>query len=203
MRKPMHNQASHLIADFQAGNTSALSTLYKVYYKPIYHYASRILKDSCYAEDVVANSFTKLWEKRIGFKNLQEIRIFLYVVTRNECIDHLRIKKRRNQIHKQINRESPSQEDKILADLIRSQIVELIIIESASLPEKMKNVFRHLFVEGLTISETAAKTGSSVLTIKSQRAKALEKLRITLSKKGITYTGLFSLLFYFFSRIIH
>jgi len=60
----------------------------------LYYFAKRFVLDRQDAEDIVAESFIKLWRLRENFDNPQSIKAFLFITTRNGCLDFLRASQR-------------------------------------------------------------------------------------------------------------
>ncbi len=177
---------AEFIENLRAGDRAAFQQLYTVCYRALWKYASRILSDEESAEDLVAETFVKVWQQRETFESYQGLLKFCYVVTRNACLTWLRDTQRHAAIHKKLSYQQDKISEEIHQSLIRAELLQLILLESADLPPKMKEVFSLLFLEGLSLPEVALKMEVSIHTAKAQRAEALRKLRAALSRKGIT-----------------
>ncbi len=75
---------------FKRGDQQAFRHAFDTYYKPVTYFALKILNDDFYAEDIVSESFRKAWDARSKFATERHLENFLYLVTRNACISHLR-----------------------------------------------------------------------------------------------------------------
>jgi RNA polymerase sigma-70 factor (ECF subfamily) len=180
-----------LLKRFHSGDLLAMQTLYDLHYKAIWYFANRLLRDAEQAEDIVAESFVKCWVRREKFDSLKGIAAFLFLVTRNACYGHLRNTRRRAASHKEISYLSKVSEDDVHTQLVRAEMMRQVLLEAESLPPKMKQVFKMLYSEGLTLMEIAAQLGLSVNTIIAHRAMAIRKVRESLTRKGLAGIWLF------------
>ena len=60
------------------------------YYKKLYRIAFRFLQNKMDAEDVVQDTFIKLWNKRDEMDSVENTEAFAIIITRNGCLDYLR-----------------------------------------------------------------------------------------------------------------
>ncbi len=138
------------------------------------------------AEDIVKDSYLKLWNKRADFDHPQSIKSFLYTATRNASLNHLRHQKVKNNFQKEMNYLDDQKGDElVLQQMIRSELMRSIYQEIEKLPEKRQQVFRMIYFDGLKNEEIAAKLGISVFTVKEHKAKALAQLRLKFSDEQL------------------
>lgn len=70
------------------GNDSALDTLVFRYHKPLYGYVYRLLQDEKLAEDIVQDTFIKIYQQgRKGFVP-DQFKPWMYKIATNHCKDH-------------------------------------------------------------------------------------------------------------------
>ncbi|MBE7174550.1 MAG: sigma-70 family RNA polymerase sigma factor [Williamsia sp.] len=180
-----YNNSDILLQDFKSGNTAALQTLYNLHYKALWYFANRLLGDAEQAEDIAAETFIKLWNTRYQFKQLENIRPFLFVVTRNACITHLKQLKRRMVSHREIGYLSPWSEEDVSNEQIRAELVQEALLQAEAMPPQMKKIFSLFYVEGKSLSEIADDLHVSINTVRSQKVNALKRVRDAFSKKGL------------------
>ena len=60
------------------------------YHQKLYRIAYRIVQDAASAEDIVQDTFIKLWNKRDEMQNIDNTEAFAIIILRNTCLDHLR-----------------------------------------------------------------------------------------------------------------
>ena len=77
------------------GETAALQYLIRIYFPVLCRYARSVIRSGHVdAEDVVEEVFIKLWQRHADFKNISEVKGFLYTSVRNSCLNVLRSRKR-------------------------------------------------------------------------------------------------------------
>lgn len=81
--------------EFQKRNPAAFAHVFDLYYRSLCYYAGTILDDTGEVEDTVSEVFVKLWQRAAGFDSLNSIKSFLYISTKNLCLDRLKQQKRR------------------------------------------------------------------------------------------------------------
>ena len=182
-----------LLSLFRAGDSAALKQLYDIHCESLLIFCNRLLDDHCQAEEVVMDTFVKLWQHRSQFKSLSSIVHYIFAVSKNACIDQLRkrkvIKSNQDRFTYFVSGDSSACE----AELIRAQLYQLALLEAEHFPPKMKLVFMMIFRDGLSPQQTADALGVSVETVKTHRKFALKVLRQTLAKSAFH-----TLLFLFF-----
>ena len=179
------NSTKILLNDFKAGETTTLQTLYDLHYRALWYFANRLVDNTEQAEDIVAEAFIKLWNRRHQFQNLEKIRPFLFVVTRNACITYLKQHKRREFSHNEISYLSPISEEDADTEQLRAELVQEVLLQAEAMPPQMKKIFSLFYVEGKSLSEIADNLDVSINTVRSQKVNALKRIREAFSKKGL------------------
>ncbi|RFS19962.1 RNA polymerase sigma-70 factor [Chitinophaga silvatica] len=171
-----------IIPAFREGDPQAFDAFFKEHYRPLVFFAQQLLTTIGGAEDIVKDSFVKLWQKRIDFDHHKSIKGFLYTTTRNACINLLRHEKVKDTYQKEmVYLDDQKGEERILQQMIHSELLQSIHREIEKLPEKRRQVLQMIFQEGLKLEEIAEILGISVFTVKEHRAKALAQLRLKFS----------------------
>src|SRR5687767_1865258 len=88
--------------DFRKDEPQALNAIFKMYYAPLCLFAERMLRDRPAAEDIVGDTFIKLWNRHTDFENLMNVKAFLYITTRNACLNLLKQMQRESLSKKQL-----------------------------------------------------------------------------------------------------
>lgn len=60
------------------------------YHQKLYRIAYRIVQDVANAEDIVQDTFVKLWNKKDDMANVENTEAFAIIILRNTCLDYLR-----------------------------------------------------------------------------------------------------------------
>ncbi len=176
----------HIIENFRKGDQEAFAAIFRLHYRPLCYFAAQLVTELSEAEDIVKDSFVKLWGKYADFDNAQTIKSFLYITTRNACLNSLRHEQVKNTVHKELAYlENGRGDELMLNQLIRLELMQEIYNEIEKMPEKRREVFKMAFIEGMKNAEIAQQLNLSIFTVKEHKAKALAYLRLRFSDKYI------------------
>ena len=174
-----------IIDSFRKGGPEALQSLLKLFYSPLCLFAERLLADSAAAEDIVGESFVKLWNKRTDFESLQNLKAFMYITVRNACLNQLKQAKRDSLSKKQLAYLTGEKEEFVLNEMIRAEVLKEIMQEINNLPEQCRKVLKMGYFEGMKNQEIAGLLNISVHTVKNQKARAIQLLKIRLRDRDL------------------
>jgi len=171
--------AAEIVSELKRGSTKALHAVHDLYYPALRNFAMSLVVDGPAAEDIVAEVFVTLWKKHKDFETLQNIKAFVYISTRNACINHLK-KLQRDVVMKSglTNYLSLDHEEFALNEMIKAEVLQQIYEAIEALPSQCKKVFKLCYVEGLSNSEVAEQFSISINTVKNHKVKALGLLRL-------------------------
>lgn len=172
-----------ILKEFQDGNPEAFQKIFEMHYRKFVFFAVRLIKDRDQAEDIVSESFLKVWEGRAKIKDTNSLISYLKVTIRNGCINFLNTQRRHDISHREIAYMNGLPEEEIQTSYIRSELLDLTWKSAQELPPVTKKVFHLLFDEGLSMKEVAEKLGVSINTIKTQRLTALRYLKEIASRR--------------------
>lgn len=157
---------------------SVYKEIFMEYYKPLCLFARKILSCEDDAEDMVHNVFLALWEKKISFIDKSHLKAYLFQAVYNQSITNIR--KRRLLTDLQEEYEKKVDENNYLRTRIESEIFFEIMEAVENLPKQRREIFKLSYIEGLKISEVAARLNIAEETVRSQRVKARKQLQVTL-----------------------
>jgi RNA polymerase sigma-70 factor (family 1) len=155
----------------------AYKELYTSLYACLFGFARTIVQSRESAEEIVSDVFIRLWERRKELEKIENLRVYLYVATRNVAFNYLD-KQKRTPTHSfdDLKAEFTS----IYFDpeqlLITADMLALIQKAIDQLPPKCKMIFKLTKEDGLKYREVAEVLGLSVKTVENQLAIALEKI---------------------------
>jgi len=181
---------------FQKGNETALAYFFKLHHKSLSYFANQILIDEAAAQEIVSDCFLKLWQKHSDFQTTDNIKAFLFISCRNACLNYLRQLKTRSAAQDRYLTEMETETTSSDYRVIETELLELVSMEIHALPEKMKEVFKLLYLNGKSTSEVAAELDLSVQTVRNQKTKAIELIKNSLIKKGISTAVYFAFLLF-------
>lgn len=163
----------------QNGDEHALALIFKQYYTGLLYFAQQYIRDHQAAEDIVTESFIAVWRKRADFHRMHSLKSFLYKTVRNACIDQIRQDTRHAHLHKEIEYLAERSEEFMNPQIIKSELLQKLFNDIEQLPPMRREIFKMIYVEGLSTLETAAALRISVDTVRVQKARAIHALRIS------------------------
>lgn len=188
-----HNDPD-LLARFIRGDAEAFNDIYTHNYLRVFQYARRFIPEREDAEDLTADTFVKLWERRAQFESLNNIEAFLHITVRNGCLDFLRRLRVKADKREELQRRLIANLD---GDFAREEILaafmDLIYEEVKMLPPKMREIFLLSYKEGLKPAEIAERLNLSAQTVRNQKTNAVSLLRLALANKPLLLALLFFL----------
>lgn len=185
----IHNissKADHvlLINSLHRGEEEGLEGIYRLYNKQLLFFAKKYVKNYQIAEEIVADVFVKVWELRASFSTLDRVRAFLYIATKNRCLNQLRNAGAHDHIDDVDNYEELLYEDTdIFTAIVRTELLKLIFDEVQKLPEKQREVFNKTFLEDKTIEEIGQELNMAPQAVYTNKSRALTTLRQNLRSK--------------------
>ncbi|MFD2871896.1 RNA polymerase sigma factor [Mucilaginibacter ximonensis] len=171
---------------FREGDDRALAYFFKLYHKSLFYFSYNLLDDEAAAQEIVSDCFIKLWQKHADFQTSQNIKAFLFISCRNACLNFIRQLKAHTASQERYLSEMESDEDTNDYQIIQAELLQLVSHEMDALPEKMRVVFKSLYLDGKSTNEVALELNLSVQTVRNQKTKAIEAIKNSLLRKGIS-----------------
>jgi len=185
------------IERFREGNLRDFQCVYELYYETIYTFAYNLVRKSEEAQDITTETFVKLWRLQANFENLNNIKAFLYITSRNACFDHFRKLQRQRSGQKEILYLLRS-ENEVENEMIDAEVFGELSRQIEDLPFSCRRVFELIYFNNLTTSEIAEKMGISAQNVLNQKAKAIRILRSGLLSKALLPVEMCLMLLFFF-----
>jgi len=182
-----------IINEFRQGDPQAFASFFNLYYPSLCYFGEHLIHDRPAAEDIVKDTFIMLWKKHKDFETQQNIKAFLYITTRNACLNFIRHQKVKNAYRKdQVYLDDSKEEGRVLNEMIRMEVLHQIYSEIEKFPEKRKQIFKMAYLEGMKNEEISIELGVSVNTIKTQKARAILALRTKFTDQQLVMLLIFS-----------
>lgn len=156
----------------------AFSTLFFQFFSPLCVFAHRYIERRETCEDIVQETFFKIWKNRKGIEINTSSRNFLLTSVRNSCIDYLRKQETEQSWQQREIAKSSANANEDLYSVV--ELEQMLNAALAKLPEKVRTVFEQNRFDGKTYSEIALEHQISVKTVEAYMTKALKHLRIEL-----------------------
>lgn len=166
-----HHSADNPILSFQQGKEQGFDHYFRQWYQPLCLFANRYVQLSTIAEEIVSDTYLKVWKKHAQFNNENVLRSYLYTAVRNGCINWLAKEKK-------IAAPPAASPDKTLLEhIIYAETMQAIFQHAQELPEQCKTVFTKLYIDGKSVKETAEELNLSTSTVKTQKTRAIAYLK--------------------------
>lgn len=175
---------NELIIAFRNADAEAYKIIFDRFYFSIVQFGFSCIKDKCHAQDIASNSFFKLYSRNKSFENIATIRAFLYVVTRNECLNYNSRERQKNKLFESLQDyhegmvENNQSEAETAASLANEYIQLILRIVNKMKPQR-RRVFL-LYVEGKSTLQIAELLNIDTSTVRSHKRHAFDEIRSAL-----------------------
>lgn len=165
----------------QRGDVKAFNQLFDEFYAPLFYYSRHLVREEEEAKDIVLSGLYKCWERRGQFEDYQHIRSFLYLVVRNEGLNHLKKEQREaTRLHDfLLSAELTEREEDYLAT--EAEVLKKVYKAVENLPDKCRRVFELTYLEEKSVAEIAELLQISASNVAVQRHRAVQLLRLALT----------------------
>jgi RNA polymerase sigma-70 factor (ECF subfamily) len=189
------NQASEtetpgdLIRAVQDGDHEAFAELVRTHQPYAYALAMRFVWDHAEAEDIVQDSFIRVWRHCSSFRGDTKFTTWLYSIVSRVAMDRIR---RRNRWSLLLVRGGGVEEEREIADpgavdlaLHNAQAIERVRSLTERLPHVQRLVFTLRDLQDLSVEDVVRITGMPASSIKANLCHARKRIRDLLRAYGI------------------
>jgi len=186
--KPLETRLARLA---RKGDHRAFAELVELYKDKLYHLARRMLSQRQEAEDIVQETFLRVYNHLDRYDENQKFSTWIYRIATNLCIDRLR---RRRQVYS-LDAESsehegldgyamlPSDDRTPESELLLSETQRILHDAIETLPAKYKSVIVLRYLQDLSLQEISEVLDMPVTTVKTRVHRGREFLRKKLERK--------------------
>ncbi len=179
----------NLAERLKRGEPPAMAELYDRYGKLAYSLIYRVVRDVGVAEDLVQETFLRIWNRAQGFDAERgALGSWLLAVARNRAIDYVRSsggKMARGSLDL-AHAEQPSVFVNFEAEVLSQDRARRVRGALDRLNENQRHVIELAYFEGLSQSEMAERMGQPLGTVKTWVRTALKNLRQELAERPIS-----------------
>ncbi len=172
-----------MMISVQNGNHSAFKLIVEKYLEISSRIALRLINNRAIAEEVVQDSFLKVWEKaQLWDEKKASFKTWFYRILRNKCIDYLR-KKRESFLDVDIDiiDETQYSDD----NFFKKEEAKIVQQEITALKEVQKTAIILFYYENFKIKEIAKILNKKEKAVESLLFRAKTKLKKSFKKYGI------------------
>lgn len=177
----MEDQPAHINEDLipllNQRNSQAFEIFYLHYLDHVFYYARRFLSSDADAEDITSEVFQKLWSKPLQFDSVSHLRAYMYTVTRNACLNHLKLAERRSIRETAPHLAQEENTDAFAEHEYQAELMKRIAVALTLLPAQTARIFKLSFVEDKTNTQIADLLSIHEHTVRNQKSAALKLLR--------------------------
>ena len=191
----MHLSDEDLMAEFQAGTVEAFDLLVSRYKDPLTNYIYRFLGDMKECEDLLQETFLRVYRNRHSYRRIAKYSTWLYTIAGNLARSEYRKRKRRRLYSIQsVNRDDEEYEveipdDSYLPDVHTESTMQDRFVQQTlkQIPEEFREVVVLRDIQQLSYEEIAEITGLPMGTVKSRINRGRTKLQQLLKDIYIPY----------------
>jgi RNA polymerase sigma factor (sigma-70 family) len=155
---------------------AAFRQLVGQYSRPLYSHIRNIVLSHDDANDVLQNTFIKIFRSLGGFKGDSRLFSWMYRIATNEALTFLSQEARKNNIsNNEVNEKAVSRlqaDDYFEGDALELKLQQAV----ASLPQKQQLVFKMKYYEDLKYEDISDVLGTSVGALKASYHHAVKKI---------------------------
>ena len=159
-----------------SGDARAWRELVDAHSGPLFRYACRMVGERDAAEDIVQESYFRLWRQAGRWRPEAPVRAWLFRVAGNLAIDALRRRRYTVEMEPDHADAAPAIED-LLSEKEQAQTVWRLVSE---LPERQRMALVLCRLEGMSMVEAGSVLGCSVGAVESLLSRARQQLRDSL-----------------------
>ncbi len=182
-----------LIAAYKQGDRSILQQLIAKYESRVFNHCMRIVDNREESADLTQEVFLKVFRNIDKYEHTYAFYTWLYRITVNCCIDHLRERKRRvakvslTPVHADDGsgeiKEAEIPDERFIPEqrAINLELNATLNQALASLPESLRSIIVLKEIEGMSYAEIAELVNCSLGTVKSRMHRARVQLKAYLA----------------------
>lgn len=169
---------------------NAFELLIKKYQQKIYWHIRKMVIDHDDADDVVQETFIKVWQGLQNFRGDAQLYTWIYRIATNESLNFLQKKRRQNHVPLEAGSEDSMDllntlESSISQDYLSGDEIQIKLQKALlQLPDKQRLVFNMKYYEDMKYEDIAEITGTSVGALKASYHLAVKKIEDFLNKES-------------------
>lgn len=165
-----------IIEGLNRGDEKAMKEVFRLHKNALLFFGWKYMPWDGMVEEIVSDTFIKLWDRRKNFENLSKIRSFLWRTVKNACINAIIEDERHEKHHKEIF-ELSDRSYEMDSNLIRAELLSKIYEEAKKLPDARRKIFEMSFKDGFSVEQIADILNISRDTVRVQKARAINWLK--------------------------
>ncbi|WP_411275424.1 RNA polymerase sigma-70 factor [Daejeonella sp.] len=169
---------SDLICLLAQGNEQAFRKIFDCYSNKLFNYTFRITDNEELAEEIVMDTFLKIWINRADLVLINRFDAYLYTLVRNQAFNAIKRRAHEAAILKDLSLNKSEYQDCTEETVIYNDYKHLLHDAVNQLPPQQRLVYTLSRDQGLKYNEIANQLELSKNTVKTHLKKAVSTLRI-------------------------
>lgn len=170
----------YVTLEFIKGTKQGYDLMYNTFYIHLYYFAVSIIKDHDDAKDIVLAALEACFAKHSMFTKFYSINGYLFITVKNKCLKYLDYHKR-FKTDSSIYEYAVPTEERIDAQIVRSEFLMSIYTAVETLPARMQQIFKMFYIEEKTVAEIAKALRTNPACVSTAKNKIIHQLRNNLN----------------------
>lgn len=194
-KEDFHIDESQLVLQLIDGNEQAFCELYAAYKERLLFFVLKFLKSTEYAEDILQDVFTNIWQGRRLINPDIPFSAYVYAIVKNRVLNEIRDMEKRHALKEHLLLHAVDYTDATRHEIMSKDLMAIIQKAFDSMTVRQQEIFR-LSREGqFSYKEIAVQLGISVNTVHEHMSASLQIMRRFLVKYSEDNADLLLLLF--------
>jgi RNA polymerase sigma-70 factor (ECF subfamily) len=154
----------------------AYKQLFGHFYPSLLQFARTFVHSTEMAEEIVSDVFIKVWKKRAGLPRIINLKLYLFISTKNRALNVLRAQKKPHLHPEQYQVQLQSiyfDPEKLL---LTAEMMNRVQKAIGNLPPRCQLIFKLVKEDGLKYREVAELLQLSIKTVENQMSIAVRKI---------------------------
>jgi len=177
--EPPIDDDAELVLRVGHGDVPAYRELVRRHAGNLRRFAGRLLRDDTEAEDVVQETFLRLWQRAADYTAAARVGTWLHRITHNLAVDRLRARGRLTALDDDDEAASSARPLALLDQKRRAEALERAL---AALPERQGAAVTLVHLQGMTGTEASEVLGVGSEALESLLARGRRKLKALLGE---------------------
>lgn len=166
----------------------AFQVLFGRNYRQLCYFAMRILQNQEDAEDVVMDVFLKFYQSNAIDKNIVDSAAFLFKSVKNAALDQLKRQNKTPQLSEDIEYNLFNSDTMLEGEEMYARLLNEVYFHIENLPAQCRTIFKLIFFEGKSTKDIAKQLGLSVQSVRNQKARAIQLLKLKIGTQTLAIT---------------
>ncbi len=175
--EPVDPKERALLQAFREGDKQAFREIFELMIRPLTYFLEKIVFDPLVAEDLAAETFTKLYKVRAKFKSREYIKRWLYVVARNSGIDYIKYKVKNKTLQRELSYLQSDDETQAETERVIAAVLGELLNGMETLAPQQKKVVHMYYIEDKDTREISEELNLDSQTVLNHKALGLQRLK--------------------------